>query len=97
MENILEVIDKTKRRIRLTEKQWRHIMKKHPSLTGYLKEIEETLKYPDKITSYSNDVNVRYYYKHFKNVKLNKYLLTIVKYLNGDGFVISVYFINKIK
>lgn len=67
-------------------------------MTAYLEEIKETLAKPDAITDYSIDENVRYYYRYFKNIKSkNKYLLVIVKYLNGDGFVIKSYFESRIK
>ena len=60
--------------------------------------IKETLVKPDEITDYNFDEKVRYYYKYFKHIKSkNKYLLVIVKYLNGDGFVIKSYFESRIK
>jgi hypothetical protein len=40
------------------------------------------------------DTNVRYYYKYYKNRKSKaKYLRVIVKYLNGEGFIITAYFV----
>ncbi|MDP3987393.1 MAG: hypothetical protein Q8P81_04170 [Nanoarchaeota archaeon] len=98
MNYVFEVIDKTERKIRLTPRQWRETNLKHPSMTAYLEEIKETLVNPDKITDYSLDESVRYYYKSFKNLNTrDRYLLVIVKYLNGDGFVIKSYFVRKIK
>lgn len=96
--NIFEIIDKSGRKIRLTKRQWRETTIKHPSMSAYLEEIKETLSKPDSICDYSIDKSVRYYYKYFKQIKSkNKYLLVIVKYLNGGGFVIKSYFENKIK
>ena len=64
----------------------------------YLEEIKEALQKPDKITSYSFDEDVRYFYKYYKHLeKPNNYLLVVVKYLNGDDYVISSYLENKIK
>src|SRR3989344_7834064 len=95
---IFEIVDKTGRRIRMTKRQWRETTLKHSSMSAYLEEIKETLIRPDAITDYSLDNNVRYYYKYFKHIKSrNKYLLVIVKYLNGDGFVIKSYFESRIK
>ncbi len=56
----------------------------------YFEEIKETLMSPDKI------VRVRfekaYYYKNYKYLKSpNKFVFVVVKYLNGDGFVITSY------
>ncbi len=98
MANIFELIDKTGRKIRLTKRQWRETNLKHPSMASYLEEIKETLVKPDAITDYSIDENVRYYYRYFKHIKSkNKYLLVIVRYLNGEGFIIKSYFEDRIK
>ncbi len=98
MNHIFEIKDKSGRRIRLTRRQWRETNLKHPSMTAYLEEIKEMLVKPESITEYGLDESVRYYYKYFKHIKSrNKYLLVIVKYLNGDGFVIKSYFEGRIK
>lgn len=96
--NVFEVIDKTGKKIRLTKRQWSQVTMKHPYMSAYLEEMKETVCKPDAITSYSLDENIRYYYRYFKHIKSrNKYLLVVIKYLNGDGFVITSYFENKIK
>ena len=64
MDYVFEVMDKTGRKIRLTAKQWSHITKKHPQVADYKEEIVDALKNPLKITDYSFDENVRYYYKY---------------------------------
>jgi len=97
MEYVLEVIDESERKIHLTKKQWGHIRKKHPEVED-LEDLEQTLKMPLKITDYSVDESVRYYYKYFKHrPSSDNYLLVLVKYLNGDGYVITAYFTDKIK
>ena len=61
-------------------------------MANYLEEIKETLTYPDKVTDSLDDEMVRYYYKHYKHLSSRKkYLLIVVKYLNGGGFVITAY------
>ncbi|MBI2043146.1 hypothetical protein HYT25_02045 [Candidatus Pacearchaeota archaeon] len=94
MNYIFEIIDKTGRKIRLTKKIWSKIRKKHYEIED--KElILETLNKPDKIENYEE--GVIYYYKYYKNKLLPKrFLLVVVKYLNGNGFVITSYFIDKI-
>ena len=47
MNDIFEVIDKTGRKIRLTQKQWKHVMRRHPYMEKYIEEIKETIKTPD--------------------------------------------------
>ena len=56
--NIFEIVDKTGRQIRLPQKQYSHILKKHPQISSYLEEIKETLRNPLKITDYSLDENI---------------------------------------
>ena len=96
MKIIFEITDKSGRKIRLTEKQWSHIMKRHPSMKKYINEIQDTIKMPFKIMDYPNSKG--YYYRNYKHLKLpNRFILIVVKYLNGDGFVITAYQTNKIK
>ena len=92
MDIIFEILDKTGRKIYLPIKTWSHITRKHPSMTNYIEEIKSTVKNPDKITEWSLDKDVRYYYKYYKSKDPPKYLLVIIKYLNGKGFIISSYF-----
>jgi len=97
MNPFFEVIDKTKRRIYLTRERLSHILE-HKEIANYIEEIKDTLINPLKIYSYSYDKTVAYYYKYLKNKKSDaKYLLVAVKYLNGNGFVITSYFIRNIK
>ena len=92
---IFEVKDKTGRKVRLTRKQWSHMTKKHPYMEKYLEEIQRTLIFPDKITNY---LDKGYYYKNYKYLKApNHFILVIVKYLNGEGFIITSYLEEKIK
>lgn len=93
---IFEVIDKTRRKIRLTRKQWDHIKEDHPEVENE-ELIKETLKKPDKIHK-PYDGKKHYYYKYYKDRKsYNDYLIVIVNYLNGDGFVITSYYVRYIK
>jgi hypothetical protein len=98
MDIIFEIVDKTGRKIRLTKKQNSHINKKHPAIAIYINEIKETLQKPDAITKSETDENVRFYYKYYKYlISPHKYILVIVKYLNGDGFIITALFEKNIK
>tara|TARA_B100000315_G_scaffold214529_1_gene213162 strand:+ start:1380 stop:1706 length:327 start_codon:yes stop_codon:yes gene_type:complete len=94
---VFEILDKTKRKIHLSKERWKHITlpsSLHSYMTNYLEEIKQTLIKPDKIIqSINNDSKVNYY-KYYKERK--QYLKTIVKYLNGNGFVITSYFIKNI-
>lgn len=90
MDYIFEIVDKSGRRIHLTKERWSHIRKKHPEVED-LEEVEQSLRNPDKITPNYSDKTVQRYYKYFKNKRL-PYLLVIVKYLNGEGYIVTAYF-----
>jgi len=93
MTRILEVKDKTGGIIYLTDERYKHI-KKHPEMQNSLNIIEETIRNPQKIIDFPLDLDVKYYYRHYKNRKSKaKYLRVIVKYLNEEGFVITAYFV----
>lgn len=96
MLNIFEIVDKTGRNLRLTQKPWSHITIKHSYMANYLEEIKEALISPTKIISHHKG-NLFDYYKYYKQRQELKFLKVVVKYLNGEGFVLSAYFTPKIR
>ena len=66
MNIIFEITDKTKRKIRLTAKQWEHITTTHCDMANYLEEIKGTIENPLKITEHKA-VNLRKYYNYLKH------------------------------
>ncbi|MBI2523487.1 hypothetical protein HYW19_03785 [Candidatus Woesearchaeota archaeon] len=98
MLHIFQTIDKSGRNIHLSKEGWAHINEEHPEVSGYLEEIQETLKNPIKIKEVDYDEDIRYYYRYYKSIESPaKNLLVIVKYLNGEGFIITAYFVKSIK
>lgn len=96
MRRVLEVKDKLGKIIYLTEERYNHI-KKHPEMQNSISFIEDAVKNPQKITTISIYPDVRYYYSYHKNrVSKAKYLRVVVKYKNGEGFIITAYFVEKI-
>ncbi len=96
MENIFEIIDKNGKKIRLTNKQWKHIQK-HFKMFESLERIKETIKFPLTIRYDEFDEKVIYFYREYKEMgPSEKYLFISVKYLNGDGFIITSFYTNKI-
>ncbi len=89
---IFEIRDSSGRMIRLTEKQFAHIAK-HRMLFNKIEQIKEAVIHPHFIITSPRDKKVRYCFRFNKDVKL--FLLAIIKYLNGDGFVITAYFTHK--
>lgn len=93
MANVFEVIDKSGRKIRLTRERWKHIQK-HPHMHNSLERIMETIKCP---LSVRYDGNASYLYNEYKDMgTLERYLFVSIKYLNGEGFVITSFYTNKI-
>ncbi len=94
---ILDFIDKTGRNIHLSRERWSHIRKKHPEIED-IELIEQTIKNPDKTVQYPFEEDIYYFYRFFKNLKSPKqYLLVIIKYLNGGGFILTAYLEKDIK
>ena len=95
MDIVFKIRDKSGRDIYLSKERWKHIQQEHPRINN-LEEIKETITTPLKITPSKYDLeNVRYYYSYNKNIK--RYLFVAVKYLNGDGFIITSYYMGKIQ
>lgn len=97
MNIIFEVTDKNNKSIRLTKEQWSKIRKKHPEIEKE-EMIKETLEKPTKVIYADYDGNICKFYRHYKERYYpENFLMVITKYLNGHGFIIKAYFIDKIK
>ena len=93
-----EVTDKTGRKLRMTDWNWHHIIKRHPEITSHQEKIITTIEEPDKITDSLEDESTKYYYKYYKHFpSLYKFMRAIIKYLNSDGFIISAHFVKNIQ
>mgnify|MGYP001582111572 CR=1 FL=1 len=90
---IFEIKDKSGRKIHLSNERWKHIVTEHSKLANKIENIKDTISSPLIIGKSKYDENVRYYQKYYK--KLSKYLLVSVKYLNGEGFVITAFYTAK--
>ena len=67
-------------------------------MASQLENIKDTLINPVKIADYLLKKNVKYYYRYYKNKKSKaKYLRVVVKYINGEGFIITSYYVEKIR
>lgn len=96
MKKEFEVLDKTRRMIYLSKERLNHLLK-HPGIKDSMEYIKLTLKNPYAIRKHEVDDDARYYYGYFKDRDpIERYLLILVKYLNGEGFVITSFFTNKI-
>jgi hypothetical protein len=62
-----------------------------------LEIIKTTIQNPTTIRYNKEDDKVAFFYKEFKeNYISEKYLLVSVKYLNGEGFIITSFYTDKI-
>lgn len=91
--NIFEVKDKTGRVIRLTQTQWIHICE-HAEMVNEVENIITTIENPDKMIESPRDVSLHYYFRYWKLQR--SYLLVAVKYLNGEGFVVTAFYSTKL-
>jgi len=93
-----EVTDKTGRKLRMTDWNWEHIIRRHPGISSEKEKIIETLERPDKIIDSLKEEKAKFYYKYYKHRQSsNKFMMVLGKYLNGDGFIISAHFVPRIK
>lgn len=94
MKIYFEVVSRLGKRIRATEPQWELITTlKHPSVAGHERDVEMALVDPEQVRRSRSDAHVNLYYR-----KTGLYwLCVVVKNENGAGFVITVYFTEKIK
>jgi CHASE2 domain-containing sensor protein len=94
---VFEVVSKLGKRIRLTEIQWAHMRSRHPELLDQLENMKATLVDPDFVFHSPKEENHQYH-KNFKETPVTeKFLLLIVKHLNEEGFVITGFFVSRIR
>jgi hypothetical protein len=85
------------RRVRLTAVQKRHISFFHPEALVNEERIKETLSKPDLVTR-GGQARIRVLYKHYNSSPVtSKHLAAVVKVLNGEGFIVTSYFTDKIR
>ena len=94
MDWIFEIIDKSGRKIHLSNERWTHIQK-HSEMSDKIEQIKETLVKPSLVIPQDYDPNVHFYFRFYKDMK--KFLFVSVKYLNGDGFIITSFYTDKAK
>jgi hypothetical protein len=95
---IFEIESKLNKKIRLTEKLFNEIKQKHPEVISQENKIKETLINPNVIRKSQYENNAWLFYKFFKTTPVTqKHLMAAIKLLNDDGFVITVYFTDRIK
>lgn len=91
---LFEVECKAKKKIRISKEHWKRISEiKHPEVSGLEDEIKQALIIPIEIKRSNSDRNVYLYYSKYKS----NFLCAVIRYLNGNGFIITAYITSKIK
>lgn len=89
--------DYAERNIRLTDNRLEHILTR-AEMEGQKDKISETLLIPDKIKKSKHDPRVLLYYRLYEKTPVTrKYLMVAVKVENGEGFILTSFFTDKIK
>lgn len=90
----IQAVSKLDKNITATRGYWDIITRvKHPAVKGKERAVKETLKNPDYIRKSKTDGKIYLFYKKQKKY----YLCVVVRHLNGDGFMVTVYITDKIK
>ena len=85
------------RQIRLTDERLAHILE-HAEMAGLAAEIERVLREPQFVRRSRTDEAVRLFYEFYAQTIVGcKWLCIVVKYGEGDAFVITAYLTDKPK
>ena len=67
-------------------------------MSGQLDKMHETLLDPDRIIKAGTYADVELFYRHYEVTPVTKkYLCVVVKISNGDMFIITAYFTDRMK
>ncbi len=79
--------------IRLTPERWRHIVEGHPEVSGYYRDVLETLSWPEFIVRGGGGELLA-----VKTISTGKFLVVVYKETSAnDGFVITVFLTRRIR
>ena len=94
---VLEVHSKLEKVIRLDDYRWRHVLA-HPEMDSQLSKVEETLVDPDEVRESVRSSSVWLFYKLYIKTSISrKYLLVAAQVLDGEGFIVTAFFTDKVK
>ena len=94
---IFEVVSKIGKEVRLTDVQWTHMKARHKELRNQIGKMRLVLTEPDSIW-HSPREEVYHFYRRFTKTPVSeKYLLLVVKYVDDEGFVVTGFFVSRIR
>jgi len=95
---VFKVISKFDRKISLTEGKYDHVCRRHPEVVGEIDKMKKTLASPQMVRRSLYDKKVWLFYRFFENTSVTeKYLMVAARILNDEGFVVTSYFMDKVK
>ena len=93
----LELMDVWGNSVSLTEERRAHLLE-HPEMQGQEDKLAEALLEPDAVVQSQTDNTARLFHRLYRQLAIgDKYLCVVVKYVEGDIFVITAYFTDKVK
>jgi len=97
MSIVFEVAAYDGRRIRLTEAQWLHMVFFHPEVEGEQDKVKKVLVEPEIVVEGVTE-DTRICYRFYSSTLVSsKYLAVVIKVLNGEGFIITSYFTERVR
>jgi len=94
---VFEILSKMGKVVSLDEERWRHILE-HPEMKNQLGRIKETAVNPDEVRASVHDSSVLLFYKLYVETPVTeKYLVVVIKSLNGEGFIVTAFFTDRVK
>ena len=83
--------------VRLTDERLAHILE-HEEMQGMAAEVERVLREPQLVRRSRSDATVRLFYEFYaQTIVGGKWLCVVVKYAEGDAFVVTAYLTDKPK
>jgi hypothetical protein len=77
--------------------RWKHVLT-HPEMKGQRPKIKETLVDPDEVRESVQNSSVWLFYKLYPKTPVTiQFMLVIVQVLNGEGFIVTAFFTDKMK
>ncbi len=80
--------------VRTSEGYWQRLTTKHPDITDLEELVQQALADPDEIRRSSRDDGVLLFYLSRRE---KRWVVAVVRRLNGDGFLITAYQTDAIK
>jgi hypothetical protein len=94
---LLKVVCKLGKIVRLDRERWVHVLS-HPEMSKQRHKIKETLVDPDEVRQSIRSSEVWLFYKFYDTTPVTqKYMLVAVEFLDGEGFIVTAFFTDKIK